>query len=196
MGGTDTEMGASWEVGSAPSWLHVPQPTGSLNSTDSYGRFEVSATTSGQPGRQAPYESVFNVSTISGINRAFTVPVLLYVTATTVDAAWGAADSSLSCLNTTAPHASAIAGSIMQIPFLGCDRDGLVNARNANFSAIARRQGAPDMPLPVEYDDVLGAFQATFQAALPDTYTLLLFLSGDPVATPLSIVARGCPDGL
>ena len=196
MEGTDLRMGAAWEVSSTPAWLSVPKATGALNETDEYAQFAVSATTAGQAGRGEPYEATLNVSTVSGLSRSFAVPVLLYVSAATVEAVWGVVNAGGSCANTSAPVTSLVVGASVRVSFVGCDRDGLKNAlRTDGFAANATTPDGTSVGVEIEFDEVSGAYAVLFSSTQPGTYSLRLRLAGQPVATPIALVVEGCPDG-
>lgn len=89
MAGTDTETGAAWLIPSElPPWLALPNVSGTLTKSDEVGSFRVIATTSMQPGVEEPYQTLLNVTIMSGLTRSFSVPVFLFVSAETVSAAY------------------------------------------------------------------------------------------------------------
>ena len=197
--GSDTEMGATWQVDWMPTWLSMPQRTGSLNKSDTTANFRLSATTTGMPGREQPYEAMLNVSVLSGLNRAFEVPLFLYVSATTVDAAWGTADETASCTSLAPPSKSVSAGTPVVIPFVGCDREGLQNALRLPSSTDDRvftvdatqPSGTSPLIVTITYEESSGHFAAAFTAAQPGDYELRLLLDGEHVGDTLRLSA-GC----
>lgn len=202
MGGTDHTTTSTWYISSASSWLYLEQFQGQINQTEAGAELQVSASTAMQPGQEDPHQGTLNVSVVSGIHRTFNIPVFLYVTATTVDAAWGTVTTGQSCANTTTPTAFVIVGTTTTIAFIGCDREGLKNSRRMpavedprSFVANATSPNAPDTVMPIEFDEVTGDFHATFSPLQPGEYTLRLRLGGVLVASPLVVHAHGCPDG-
>ena len=191
MAGSDTDMGALWQIGSTPRWLTVNPGAGSLNASETSARFLVEARTAGWPGMQGPYETVLNVSVLSGLNSVFSVPVFVFVTATTVNASWGTVDlQGYTCNRTREPTTTAIAGTQMEVAFVGCDQDGLKNfADPQSFTAFAIGSGT-SVSVPIEYDAVTGDFSVIFSSHLPGRYMLTLQLAGQPVANELAVVIR------
>lgn len=201
MAGTDAAS-ARWRVGSVPPWLSLEYTKGHINQTETSAVFQMTASTAMQPGREAPHEATLNISVLSSENEVFAVPVLLYVEAETVHAVWGATGKNTSCSSVTPSTTSVIAGRPTSIPFVGCDRDFLKNARRLpsatdarSFIVTASRQGAPDLTLPVAYDEVTGDFATHLNLPNIGEYTLRLRLGGTLIASPLTVLARGCPDG-